>query len=163
MTTRSEARAEAAAFSLATFWVREGSSLAFSAFILFFAYFTPASGVVQHTVGGLFIAAMAALFYLALQMSLAAFSPASRTRSYIDLTFSLIPLLVLLLVFALGAAGRAPITTFHVYAMLIMAAVVLLDVVFNTQVMFRIVRLAPGAGGKGAPPAAPSSPPAGRS
>ena len=124
------------------FLLGEGSSIVFSTFLLIFVYTTPEGGWFPHDVPGIFIVTLCCLAYLGMQMSLAAFARVGQDKPLFDLFFSIIPLFALFGIFLLSSVGQATLSTFHVYALIIAAVVSVMDVVFNTQVVFKMNRLA---------------------
>lgn len=128
--------------SIFRFLLGEGSSIAFSIMLLAFVYATPEGGWFAHNVFGLFIFTLACLAYLGMQMSLAAFARVGQDKPLFDLFFSIVPLFALFGILLLASIGQVVLAPFHVYALIIAAAVTMMDVIFNTQVVFKMNRLA---------------------
>lgn len=124
------------------FLLGEGSSIIFSLLLLAFVYSTPANGWFPHDMVGMFIVAISCLAYLGMQMSLAAFARVGQDKPIFDLFFSIVPLFALFGIVLLASVGQVALVSFHFYALIIAAAVTVLDVVFNTQVVFKMNRLA---------------------
>ncbi len=128
--------------SFIRFLFREGSSILYSLFLLAFSYMTPAEGVWPHSVVGLFAFVVICLAYLGMQMAMAAFASVGHDKPLFDLFFSIIPLFALFGIVVLAAVDQVKLAPFHVYALTISAAIAFLDVIFNTQVVFKMNRLA---------------------
>ena len=128
--------------SFVKFLFREGSSILFALFLLAFVYLTPEQGFFPHTTGGLFFMTLLCLGYLALQMGMAAFAQVGHDKPLLDLFFSLIPMFALFGIVLLAAIGQVALSGFHVYCLIIAGLVTVMDVIFNTQVLFKMNRLA---------------------
>lgn len=126
---------------LLSFWFREGSSLIFAIFILAFSMFGNLG--IPDDATGLFTVTMIALGYLGLQMALAGFARVGQDKPLLDLFFSLLPVFALFAVIVLEFVGQDPLTTrFEWYAATTCGVVAVWDVIFNTQVVFKMNRLA---------------------
>lgn len=128
--------------SFIRFLLGEGSSLLFSGLLVGFVYMTPAESWFAHDIFGLFLFTLCCLGYLALQMSLAAFARVGQDRPLLDLFFSIIPMFALFGIMLLASVRQVELVSFHFYALTIAAIVVVMDVVFNSQVVFKMNRLA---------------------
>lgn len=124
------------------FLLGEGSSIVFSLLLLVFVYSTPEGGWFPHTVPGIFIVTLCCLAYLGMQMSLAAFARVGQDKPLFDLFFSIIPLFALFGIVLLSSVDQVTLAGFHVYSLIIAAVVSIMDVIFNTQVVFKMNRLA---------------------
>lgn len=128
--------------SFIRFVLGEGSSIIFSGLLVAFVYMTPAESWFPHDMFGLFLFTLCSLGYLALQMSLAAFARVGQDRPLLDLFFSIIPMFALFGIVLLASVKQVELVAFHFYALTIAAIVVVMDVVFNSQVVFKMNRLA---------------------
>ncbi len=124
------------------FLLGEGSSIVFSALLVAFVYTTPTDGWIQHNMFGLFVITLGCLAYLGMQMSLAAFARVGQDKPLLDLFFSIVPLFALFGIVLLAAVDQVSLAAFHVYALIIAGIVVVMDVIFNSQVVFKMNRLA---------------------
>lgn len=138
---------------LVAFFFREGSSVVFAGLIAAFAYFQSQSGPTQNGLEGgavwlrqdhvgMFVVAAVSIGYLALQMAMAAFARVGQDRPMVDVFFSFVPLIALIVVAVLVFANSLVLSAFSVLALAIAGAVVLMDIVFNSQILFKINRLA---------------------
>lgn len=123
------------------FIFREGSSVIFSILIAAFVFATAALNIEPGYVG-MFTVALVIMIYLALQMGLAAFAQVGQDKPLLDLFFSLLPMITLVVIAVLAMTGMVALTMFHVLSLVLAALAVVLDVVFNTQVVFKMNRLA---------------------
>ncbi len=123
------------------FIFREGTSILFSIVIVIFTYASSLLDVESNYVG-MFGVALVALIYLGVQMQLAAFSRVGEDMPLIDMFFSLIPLITLVVIGVLALTGMAPLSLFQVLSLVLAGVVTMLDVVMNTQVVFKMNRLA---------------------
>lgn len=128
--------------SFIRFLLGEGSSIIFSVLLISFAYTTPADSWFPHSTFGMFVVTLFCLGYLALQMSLAAFARVGQDRPLLDLFFSIVPMFTLFGIVLLASVSQVALTSFHIYALIIAAAVTVMDVIFNSQVVFKMNRLA---------------------
>ena len=124
------------------FILGEGSSIVFSIVLLAFVYVTPEGGWFAHNVFGIFLFTLGCLAYLGMQMSLAAFARVGQDKPLFDLFFSIVPLFALFGIVILSSVQQVTLAAFHVYALIIAAVVTVMDVIFNTQVVFKMNRLA---------------------
>ncbi len=124
------------------FFFREGSSILYSIYLAMFAL---TDSCVMCLAGGaqsMFIVALAGLGYLALQNAMAAFSMVGNDRPLLDFFFSLTPLFTLAMIAVLTVVGTITLSSFETMSLWFAALVCLIDVVFNTQVIFKMNRLA---------------------
>ena len=73
---------------------------------------------------------------------MAAFSIVGVDRPLLDFFFSLMPLCTLAMIAVLTVVGSLTLSSFESMALWFAAAISLIDVVFNTQVIFKMNRLA---------------------
>lgn len=124
------------------FVFQEGSSFFYAALIIGFALIKAPFLELPHDHVGMFVITMVSLGYLAIQMSMASFAKVGEDRPLVDLFFSFFPGFALVIVTVLAGVGVVELEAFHVLGLLIAAAVVLMDIIFNTQVLFKMNRLA---------------------
>ncbi|ACT58632.1 hypothetical protein Hbal_0938 [Hirschia baltica ATCC 49814] len=91
---------------------------------------------------GMFAVAIVCLIYLSLQSGMAAYSSVGNDRPIFDFFFSLAPLFTLLMIAVLSVVGATTLSTFESLSMWLAFAITMMDVVFNTQVIFKMNRLA---------------------
>lgn len=127
---------------LVSFIFREGSSILFSIFLLVFALTELCVVCVGIGAAGMFSFAMICLIYLSLQCGMAAFSRVGHDGPIFDFFFSLTPLFALLMIAVLAVVKVITPTGFEVMALLLAFFCTLIDVIFNTQVIFKMNRLA---------------------
>ncbi|PHR62461.1 MAG: hypothetical protein COA47_03545 [Robiginitomaculum sp.] len=124
------------------FLFREGSSFIFGAFIVLFAmrffsyYAWPEDAL------GMFAFSAFCMAYLAMQMGLAAFAKVGHDGPVVDLFLSIIPLIALIVIAVLQIVEEIPLSMFQMYALGLAAIVVLMDITFNTLILFKMNRLA---------------------
>lgn len=124
------------------FFFREGSSILFSIYLALFAMTDLCLICINGSAYGMFVVAVIGIIYLCLQNALAAFSAVGHDRPLLDFFFSLLPLFTLVMIAVLTFVGTLVLTEFEVLALWLMAAFSIIDVVFNTQVIFKMNRLA---------------------
>ncbi len=124
------------------FFFREGSSIMFSLYLTVFAL----TDIVIINLGtgaaGMFMVAIICLIYLSLQSGMAAYSNVGNDRPIFDFFFSLAPLFTLLMIAVLSMVKATELTTFESLSMWLALVITLIDVIFNTQVIFKMNRLA---------------------
>lgn len=91
---------------------------------------------------GMFMVAIICLIYLSLQSGMAAYSNVGNDRPIFDFFFSLAPLFTLLMIAVLSMVKATELTTFESLSMWLALVITLIDVIFNTQVIFKMNRLA---------------------
>jgi len=129
-------------FKLLGFIFQEGSSLLFAGLIVAFAMMDlPALELPQDHIG-MFVITVVSLIYLALQMSMASFAAVGQDRPLVDLFFSFIPAFAMVVIVVLAAVNAIELTQFDVLGLVIASLVVVMDIIFNTQVLFKMNRLA---------------------
>lgn len=124
------------------FLFQEGTSVMFAALILLFALVQAPFLQLPHSDIGLFAVTMVSLGYLSIQMSMAAFAQVGQDRPLVDLFFSFFPLFAIVIVVVVAAVSPLSLSLFDIMGLVIITAVVMMDVIFNTQVLFKINRLA---------------------
>ena len=127
---------------IVSFLFREGSSVIFALLILGFALIKLEFLQVPHTATGMFIVSVVSLIYLGLQMAMAAFTKVGDDKPTLDMFFSMLPMFALVIIGVLAVVGATELSGFHLMGLLIAGGVVSMDVVLNTQVVFKINRLA---------------------
>ncbi|MFC7291158.1 hypothetical protein [Hirschia litorea] len=124
------------------FFFREGSSIMFSLYLTVFAL----TDIVIINLGtgaaGMFMVAIICLIYLSLQSGMAAYSNVGNDRPIFDFFFSLAPLFTLLMIAVLSMVNATQLSTFESLSMWLALVITLIDVIFNTQVIFKMNRLA---------------------
>ena len=124
------------------FFFREGSSIMFSIYLAMFALTNITIIPLGTEAAGMFSVAIVCLMYLSLQSGMAAYSNVGNDRPIFDFFFSLAPLFTLLMIAILSIVGVVQLTLFESLSMWLAFAVTIMDVVFNTQVIFKMNRLA---------------------
>ena len=124
------------------FWFREGSSVLYSIYLALFAMSDICVICLNGGVMSMFIVAAIGLAYLSLQNAMAAFSLVGTDRPLLDFFFSLTPLFTLAMIAVLSIVGTLTLTKFETLALWLAAIISFMDVVFNTQVIFKMNRLA---------------------
>ncbi len=127
---------------IVTFIFREGSSILFALFLLLFAVSGRVFADVPPNYVGMFFVALVCMGYLGVQMAMASFAEVGQDKPLFDLFFSLIPGIMLVIIGVLLVVGLLSVSSFHILGMTLAAVVVAMDVVFNTQVVFKMNRLA---------------------
>jgi hypothetical protein len=127
---------------IVTFIFREGSSIVFALFLLAFAFSGRLVETFPPNYVGMFLVALVCLIYLGLQMAMASFTVVGEDKPLFDLFVSLIPGIALVVVGVLLAVGMVKLPLFHILGLTVAAVTVILDVIFNTQVVFKMNRLA---------------------
>lgn len=125
-----------------SFVFREGTSVLYAGAVVAFALLDLERLGLTETALGMFIVAIVSLVYLAVQMAMAAFTRVGDDRPTVDLFFSFIPLVALITVAVLAYVEFTALSRFQILGLVIAGAVVMMDVVLNTQVLFKINRLA---------------------
>jgi len=129
-------------FKIIGFIFQEGSSLLFAGLIIAFAMMElPALELPQDYVG-MFVITVVCLIYLALQMSMASFAAVGQDRPLVDLFFSFIPAFAMVVIIVLASVNALELTQFDMLGLGVASAVVVMDIIFNTQVLFKMNRLA---------------------
>jgi hypothetical protein len=129
------------------FLFREGSPFIFSAFIVLFSLqfitesYLPWARIPENFVG-MFAVTLFCLAYLIMQMGLAAFARVGQDGPLVDLFLSLIPLITLVVILVLDLVGKIPLSLFQWFGLGIALVVVVMDLVFNTLILFKMNRLA---------------------
>jgi hypothetical protein len=77
-----------------------------------------------------------------MQMGLAAFARVGQDGPLVDLFLSLIPLITLVVILVLDLVGKIPLSLFQWFGLGIALVVVVMDLVFNTLILFKMNRLA---------------------
>lgn len=124
------------------FFFREGSSVMFSIYLAAFALTDFVIIPLGTEATGMFSVAMVCLVYLSLQSGMAAYSRVGNDRPIFDFFFSLAPLFTLLMIAVLSIVGAAQLTLFESLSMWLAFVITMMDVIFNTQVIFKMNRLA---------------------
>lgn len=124
------------------FIFREGSSVLYSIYLALFAMTDFCVVCLEGGAFSMFAVAVIGLFYLALQNAMAAFSIVGNDRPLLDFFFSLLPLFTLATIAVLAIVGSLTLTKFEVLSLSLAAMISLMDIVFNTQVIFKMNRLA---------------------
>lgn len=125
-----------------SFFFREGSSVMFSLYLVVFALTDFVIINLGEGAAGMFSVAMVCLLYLSLQSGMAAYSKVGNDRPIFDFFFSLTPLFALLMIAVLSIVKVASLNMFESLGMWLAFAITMIDVVFNTQVIFKMNRLA---------------------
>jgi len=125
-----------------SFFFREGSSVLFSIYLLVFALTDFCVVCAGTGAEGMFAVAVVCMIYLSLQSGMAAFSKVGNDGPIFDFFFSITPLFILLMIAVLTAVKAATLTSFEVLGLLLAFFVTMIDVIFNTQVVFKMNRLA---------------------
>lgn len=126
----------------AIFLIREGSSILFAALIFAFSFVPVAQ---EQWPGALFIVTLVCLSYLSFQMALAAFTRVGNDKPLIDFFFSMFPMFALIIITVLALTGTgvfATLDTLHIYGFIVAGVITMMDIIFNTQTVFKINRLA---------------------
>ena len=124
------------------FFFREGSSALYALYLAMFALTDSCVVCLTDNANSMFIVALIGLVYLCLQNAMAAFRIVGNDRPLLDFFFSLLPLFTLAMIAVLAMVGSITLSHFQTLALWFAAIVSLIDVVFNTQVMFKMNRLA---------------------
>ena len=124
------------------FFFREGSSVLYSAYIASFALNQGCLICLNGGSRSMFIVALIGLAYLAMQNGMAAFSRVGNDRPLMDFFFSLLPVFTLAMIAVLILVKVVTVTSFEAMALWLAAIISFIDVVFNTQVIFKMNRLA---------------------
>ncbi len=124
------------------FLFREGSPFVFTALIVLFSVQITPMLALPANAYGMFIITVIALIYLGMQMALAAFAKVGHDGPLIDLFLSMVPLIALIIIEAFAFAGMIHLDTFQHMGLIIALAVIVMDLGFNTQVLFKMNRLA---------------------
>lgn len=129
------------------FLFREGSPFIFSLVIVIFSleYLTTnyvSFMAIPTNYAGMFAVTMISLLYLIMQMSLTAFAKVGQDGALIDMFLSLVPLVTLIIVAVLAAVGQIDLSMFQILGLGVAAVVTLMDILFNTLVLFKMNRLA---------------------
>lgn len=127
---------------LVAFIFREGSSILYSAYLALFAMTDFCVICLDGGAVSMFVIAVIGLLYLSLQNAMAAFSIVGNDRPLLDFFFSLLPLFTLATIAVLSIVGSLTLTRFEVLSLFLAAIISLMDIVFNTQVIFKMNRLA---------------------
>ncbi len=125
-----------------SFFFREGSSIMFSLYLVVFALTDFVIINLGEGAAGMFSVAMVCLLYLSLQSGMAAYSKVGNDRPIFDFFFSLTPLFALLMIAVLSIVKVVSLNMFESLGMWLAFAITMIDVVFNTQVIFKMNRLA---------------------
>ncbi|VAV99568.1 hypothetical protein MNBD_ALPHA06-1339 [hydrothermal vent metagenome] len=129
------------------FLFREGSPFIFSLAIVVFSLqfllvdMAPFLAIPENYVG-MFVVTMFCLAYLIMQMGMAAFARVGQDGPVVDLFLSLVPLITLVIIVVLKLVGEIPLTLFQSFGLGIAAVVVMMDIIFNTLILFKMNRLA---------------------
>lgn len=128
--------------AIVRFLFREGSPFIFSIVIILFSLqkFSPIA--VPENIIGFFAISVACLIYLSMQMGLTAFSRVGQDGPLVDLFLSLIPIVALIILAVLNIVGKVPLSLFQMLGLSVAAIVVMMDIIFNTLVLFKMNRLA---------------------
>ena len=124
------------------FLFREGSSIIYALYLALFALTDVCVICLPGGALSMFLVALGGLFYLSLQNALAAYSRVGNDRPILDFFFSLAPLFVLAMITVLSVTGVVSLSKFEVLALLYAGCIAMIDVIFNTQVVFKMNRLA---------------------
>lgn len=124
------------------FFFREGSSALYAFYLAMFALTDRCVVCLTDNANSMFVVALIGLVYLCLQNAMAAFRMVGNDRPLLDFFFSLLPLFTLAMIAVLAMVGSVTLTHFEVLALWLAALISLIDVIFNTQVMFKMNRLA---------------------
>ncbi len=124
------------------FLFREGSPFVFSVFIALFSLQNIPFLSLPADAFGMFVVGAFSLAYLSMQMALIAFSRVGRDGPLLDLFLSLIPLITLIILAVLDIVGKLDLSLFQILGLGIAGIVVLMDIIFNTLVLFKMNRLA---------------------
>ena len=130
-------------FKAIGFIFQEGSSFLFTLLILGFAFGVNISflQLPQDDVG-MFVITIVSLGYLSLQMAMASFAKVGEDRPLVDLFFSFFPMIALIVIVVLAGVGVVKLQIFHMLGLMVAGCVTLMDIIFNTQVLFKMNRLA---------------------
>jgi len=129
------------------FLFREGSPILFSIALVAFGLeslvvkYVPALAIPE-TFVGMFAVSLICLSYLIVQMGLSAFAKVGHDGPLVDLFLSLIPLITLIILAVLGFVGKVPLTQFQILGFGVATVVVMMDIIFNTMILFKMNRLA---------------------
>ncbi len=124
------------------FMLREGSSILFSIYLMLFGMLNFCIACGSDNTGAMFVVSAICMAYLALQCGMASFSRVGNDQPLFDFFFSLLPLFTLLMIAILAIVGSVTLSGFKIMALILATAATLIDVVFNTQVIFKMNRLA---------------------
>ncbi len=124
------------------FLFREGSPFVFSVLIVLFSLQNIPFLSLPNNASGMFIATLFSLIYLAMQMGLSAFARVGKDGPLVDLFLSLVPLFTLIIIAVLQIVGKLPLSVFQMLGLGVAAIVVLMDIIFNTLILFKMNRLA---------------------
>ncbi len=128
--------------AIVRFFFREGSPFVFSVFIVLFSLQSIPLLSLPDSAFGMFIASLFSLIYLAMQMGLSAFNRVGQDGPLVDLFLSLIPLFTLIIIAVLFVVGKMPLSLFQVLGLGTAFIVVMMDIIFNTLILFKMNRLA---------------------
>ncbi|PHS21580.1 MAG: hypothetical protein COA85_12895 [Robiginitomaculum sp.] len=128
--------------SFVRFLFREGSPFVFSVFLVLFSLQNIPMLSLPDSSFGMFVAAAFSIGYMGIQMGLSAFARVGKDGPVVDLFLSLIPLFTLLVIVVLDIVGKLPLSMFQIFGLAIAAMVVLMDIIFNTLILFKMNRLA---------------------
>ncbi len=124
------------------FLFREGSPVIFSIVIVLFALQNLMIIAVPENVVGFFAVMVICLIYLSTQMGLTAFSRVGQDGPLVDLFLSLIPIITLIILAVLNIVGNIALSQFQMLVLGTAAIVTMMDIIFNTLVLFKMNRLA---------------------
>jgi hypothetical protein len=124
------------------FLFREGSPFVFSVLIVLFSLQSIPILSLPDSSFGMFVAAVFSLGYMGIQMGLSAFARVGKDGPVVDLFLSLVPLITLIIIAVLDIVGKMPLSLFQMLGLGIAAIVVLMDIIFNTLILFKMNRLA---------------------
>ncbi|PHS28178.1 MAG: hypothetical protein COA85_03920 [Robiginitomaculum sp.] len=124
------------------FLFREGSPFVFSVLIVLFSLQTIPILSLPDSAIGMFVATAFSLGYMGIQMGLSAFARVGKDGPVVDLFLSLVPLITLIIIAVLDIVGKMPLSLFQMLGLGIAAIVVLMDIIFNTLILFKMNRLA---------------------
>ena len=125
-----------------SFWFREGSSLLYAGYLAAFAMREDCLICLEGDSRSIFVFAVIGLFYLALQNAMAAFTLVGNDRPLMDFFLSLAPLFTLAVIAVLAVVETISLTQFEILCLTLAGLICLLDTIFNTQVVFKMNRLA---------------------
>ncbi len=124
------------------FLFREGSPFVFSVLIVLFSLQNiPLLSLPENAIG-MFIVSLFSLTYLSMQMGLSAFARVGKDGPLVDLFLSLIPIITLIVITVLQVVGKLDLTMFQMLGLGTAAIVTLMDIIFNTLILFKMNRLA---------------------
>ena len=133
--------------AIVKFFFKEGSPVIFSLIIVIFSLeyltsnYVPFMAVLANF-AGMFAVTMICLGYMIIQMGLTAFAKIGKDAPLMDLFLSMLPLITLVIIAVLSMVGQVQLTMFQILGLGIAAVVVVMDIIFNTLVMFKMNRLA---------------------